>query len=58
MELPLRGGFPEPGLRLAASPRRRWLDSYVEHLLMRDAELVDAAPTGARARHVSVLRDR
>jgi predicted AAA+ superfamily ATPase len=41
VDLLLRSGFPEPTLRLAESPRRRWLDSYVEHLLTRDAEQVD-----------------
>ena len=41
VDLLLRSGFPEPALRLAESPRRRWLDSYVEHLLTRDAEQVD-----------------
>ena len=41
VDLLLRSGFPEPTLRLAESPRRRWLDSYVEHMLTRDAEQVD-----------------
>ena len=41
VDLLLRSGFPEPTLRLAESPSRRWLDSYVEHLLTRDAEQVD-----------------
>lgn len=50
VELLLRGGFPEPALRLAASPRRRWLDSYVEHLLTRDAEQVDGGRDPARLR--------
>ena len=50
VELLLRGGFPEPALRLAASPRRRWLDSYVEHLLTRDAEQVDGGRDPVRLR--------
>ena len=50
VELLLRSGFPEPALRLAGSPRRRWLDSYVEHLLTRDAELVDGGRDPARLR--------
>ena len=50
VELLLRGGFPEPALRLAASPRRRWLDSYVEHLLTRDAEQIDGGRDPARLR--------
>jgi predicted AAA+ superfamily ATPase len=48
VELLLRGGFPEPALRLAASSRRRWLDSYVEHLLTRDAEQVEGGRDPAR----------
>ena len=50
VELLLRGAFPEPALRLAPSPRRRWLDSYVEHLLTRDAEQVDGGRDPARLR--------
>jgi hypothetical protein len=50
IELLLRGGFPEPALRLAAAARRRWLDSYVEHLLTRDAEQVDGGRDPARLR--------
>jgi len=50
VELLLRGGFPEPALRPAASSRRRWLDSYVEHLLTRDAEQVDGGRDPARLR--------
>ena len=50
VELLLRGGFPEPALRLAASSRRRWLDSYVEHLLTRDAEQVEGGRDPARLR--------
>jgi predicted AAA+ superfamily ATPase len=50
VELLLRGGFPEPALRLAASSRRRWLDSYVEHLLTRDAEQIEGGRDPARLR--------
>ena len=50
VELLLRGGFPEPALRLAVAPRRRWLDSYVEHLLTRDAEQVDGGRDPVRLR--------
>jgi predicted AAA+ superfamily ATPase len=38
VELALRGGYPEPALRLTGPPRLSWLDSYIEQLLTRDAE--------------------
>lgn len=50
VELLLRGGFPEPALRLASSSRHRWLDSYVEHLLTRDAEQIEGGRDPARLR--------
>lgn len=50
VELLLRSGFPEPALHLAAPTRRRWLESYVEHLLTRDAEEVDGGRDPARLR--------
>ena len=36
-ELALRGGFPAPVLCLPENERTIWLDSYIEHLLTRDA---------------------
>jgi len=36
VELALRGGFPEPALRLSGVARERWYESYVEQLLTRD----------------------
>ncbi|MEO7230374.1 MAG: AAA family ATPase, partial [Candidatus Limnocylindrales bacterium] len=50
VELLLRGGFPEPALRLGEVARRRWLESYVEHLLTRDAEQVDGGRDPVRLR--------
>jgi predicted AAA+ superfamily ATPase len=50
VELLLQGGFPEPALRLAQSARRRWLESYVDHLLTRDVEQVDGGRDPARLR--------
>jgi predicted AAA+ superfamily ATPase len=39
-ELAVRGGYPEPVLRLPHSERDAWLDSYIHQLLTRDlAEL-------------------
>ena len=50
VDLALRGGFPEPALRLGETARRAWLESYVEHLLTRDAEQVDGGRDPARLR--------
>lgn len=50
IDLLLRGGFPEPALRLGDAARVRWLDSYLEHLLTRDADQVDAGRDPVRLR--------
>ena len=50
VELALRGGFPEPALRLGETARRAWLESYVEHLLTRDAEQVEGGRDPVRLR--------
>jgi predicted AAA+ superfamily ATPase len=50
LELALRSGFPEPALRLSSAVRSRWLDSYLEHLLTRDADQVDVGRDPARLR--------
>ncbi|HMQ24637.1 MAG TPA: ATP-binding protein [Acidimicrobiales bacterium] len=47
--LSLEGGFPEL-LRLSEQGRRRWIDSYVDQLLTRDAALVDRGRDPARLR--------
>jgi len=36
----LRGGFPQTALGLSPAARHRWLESYVEQLLTRDAGLL------------------
>jgi uncharacterized protein len=38
VNLALRGGFPEPVLRLVGVARQAWLDSYVDQLVTRDAD--------------------
>ena len=38
IDLALRGGFPEPVLRLVGPARQAWLDTYVDQLVTRDAE--------------------
>lgn len=50
LELALRGGFPEPALRLGEGARRAWLESYVEQLLTRDTEQVDSGRDPVRLR--------
>ncbi len=50
VELALRGGFPEPALRLGERARRAWLDSYVDHVITRDAEQMDGGRDPARLR--------
>ena len=50
VELLLRSGFPEPALRFRVEARRRWLESYVDHLLTRDAEQIDGGRDPVRLR--------
>lgn len=39
--LALRGGFPEPVLKISGPARQAWLDTYVDQLVTRDAEILD-----------------
>lgn len=48
VELALRGGFPDPALRLVGGARRAWLDSYVEDLLSHDVEQLEERSTRRR----------
>ena len=41
IEAALRGGFPEPSLRLVGTARHAWLDTYVDQLVTRDAAALD-----------------
>jgi uncharacterized protein len=50
VELALRGGYPEPVLRLSEEGRRAWLDGYLEQLLTRDVESLDGGRDPARLR--------
>lgn len=47
--LAMQGGFPET-LALSEGGRRRWIESYVDQLLTRDAALVDKGRDPARLR--------
>jgi len=40
VRLALRGGFPEPALRLSPDVGRTWLDGYLDQLLTRDVALL------------------
>ncbi|HAP75745.1 MAG TPA: ATP-binding protein [Acidimicrobiaceae bacterium] len=46
----LRSGFPEPALELDERGRHRWLASYVDQLVTRDAEGVDGGRDPERLR--------
>ncbi len=50
VDLLLRSGFPEPALRLSGMAAMRWLESYTEHLVTRDAEMVERGRDPARLR--------
>jgi predicted AAA+ superfamily ATPase len=50
LDLALRGGFPEASLELGDRARMRWLDSYVDQLLTRDASVVDGGRDPTRLR--------
>jgi predicted AAA+ superfamily ATPase len=39
VDLILRGGYPEPALRLSEQAGRAWLDGYLDQLLTRDAAI-------------------
>jgi predicted AAA+ superfamily ATPase len=41
LELALRGGYPEPALKLLGPVRQVWMESYLSQLLTRDAEGLD-----------------
>lgn len=50
VEMALRGGFPEPALRLSEANRADWLESYVDQLVTRDVEDVDGGRDPDRLR--------
>jgi hypothetical protein len=50
VDLVLQSGFPEPALRLSGAARQHWLDSYLEHLLTRDVEQLEANRDPVRLR--------
>lgn len=50
LERAVRGGFPEPALRLSGRARERFHDSYIEQMVQRDAAFVDRARDPERLR--------
>jgi predicted AAA+ superfamily ATPase len=48
--LALRGGFPEPALRLTGLAREAWLDGYLDQLLTRDVQALVGLRDPARLR--------
>jgi hypothetical protein len=50
VELALRSGFPEAALALSGTARERWLESYVDQLLTRDARQLEPGRDPARMR--------
>jgi predicted AAA+ superfamily ATPase len=50
LERAFRSGFPEPALALGPQARSRWLSSYVDQLVTRDAKGVEAGRDPVRLR--------
>lgn len=56
VRLAMTGGFPEPALRLPERARARWLESYLQQMVTRDAQLVEGGRDPARLRrYIDVL---
>lgn len=53
--LALRGGFPDARLRLDGRERDRWLESYLEQILTRDAVEISGRDPARMARYFEVL---
>lgn len=50
IEIALRSGFPEAALGLSTAVRERWLESYIDQLITRDAEHLDGGRDPERLR--------
>jgi predicted AAA+ superfamily ATPase len=55
IELALRGGFPEAALHLDGAARERWLASYLDQVLTRDAVNISGRDPLKLARYFEVL---
>ena len=52
VDLSLRGGFPEPALRLSEATRTDWLESYLEECFARDIPALRSVRDPARLRRL------
>ncbi len=50
LTMALRGGFPEPALKLGERTARAWLESYADQIVLRDARLHNTSPDAVRLR--------
>ncbi len=48
LQLALRGGFPEPALRLGERTDEAWLESYADQVALRDARIHGDTPDATR----------
>ncbi|MCB1030219.1 MAG: ATP-binding protein [Acidimicrobiales bacterium] len=55
IEMALRGGYPEAAIQLDGRGRERWLDSYLEQILTRDAVGVAGRDPARLSRYFEVL---
>lgn len=55
VDMALRGGLPEAALYLGAAGRRRWLESYLEQVITRDAAGLSGRDPARLARYFEVL---
>lgn len=55
LDLALRGGFPDVALRLEGRARERWLESYLEQMLTRDAVAISGRDPARLTRYFEVL---
>lgn len=55
LDLALRGGFPDVALRLEGRARQRWLESYLEQMLTRDAVDISGRDPARLTRYFEVL---
>lgn len=55
IELALRGGFPDAALRLEGAGRERWLASYLDQILTRDAVHISGRDPVRLARYFEAL---
>ncbi len=50
VELALRSGFPEPALSMSDDSTRAWMEGYIDQMVTRDADLVEAGRDPDRLR--------